>query len=140
MKGLLKEFKEFAVRGNALDLAVAVVVGGAFGKIISSLVADIITPLLGFATGGVDFKKLTLTLREAHDALPAIMLTYGAFLQTLFDFIIVATALFVVLKLINTVRKRFEREKSTASPTEKPYQERLLEEIRDLLKTGRQGS
>lgn len=129
---LLKEFREFAMRGNVMDLAIGVVIGTAFGKIVSSLVGDIITPLLGVITGGVDFKKLAIELPGFTEA--PLLLTYGAFLQALFDFLVIALALFFVLKGMNTLKRRFEKEKAKQPPAEKPYQERLLEEIRDLLK------
>lgn len=137
MRGILKEFREFAMRGSVIDLAVGVVVGTAFGKIVSSLVADIVTPLLALITGGSEFKNLSLTLRAATADMPAVTLGYGTLIQAMLDFVVIALALFLFLKLINTLRKQFEREKAQAKPAEKPYQERLLEEIRDLLKEGK---
>src|SRR5690606_13386120 len=94
--GFLSEFRNFAVKGNALELAIAVVVGGAFGRIVSSLVADIIMPLAALFTGGAEFRHLTWTLREAEGAEPAVVLGYGTFLQNIFDFLIVAFAIFLV--------------------------------------------
>lgn len=134
-RGVLKEFRTFAVKGNAFELAIAVVVGGAFGKIVSSLVADIITPTLALITGGADFKSLELTLRAATDTTPAVVLTYGAFLQSIFDFLLIALSIFLVFKLFSAARRRMFREEETKeeAPHEKPAQERLLEEIRDLL-------
>ena len=117
----LKEFREFAVRGNVVDMAVGVIIGGAFGKIVSSLVGDVVMPVLGILTGGVDFKDLKITLA------PAVTLNYGAFIQNVFDFIIIAFAIFMMIKGINKVKKPVEEVKG-------PSQEELLAEIRDLLK------
>lgn len=138
-RGLLQEFKGFAIKGNALELAIGVVVGAAFGKIISSLVADIITPTIALITGSADFKHLALTLREATGDTPAVVLTYGAFLQSVFDFFFIAVSIFVVFKILSSARKRLfvQEEAKEVPPHEKPAQERLLEEIRDLLKAGR---
>jgi large conductance mechanosensitive channel len=135
-RGVLKEFQSFAVKGNAFELAVAVVVGGAFGKIVSSFVADIITPSLAVFTGGADFKNLSVILRKAEGEMPAVVLTYGAFMQAVFDFLIIALAIFMVVKLLSSARQRlFVQEEAKQVPQyEKPAQERLLEEIRDLLK------
>jgi large conductance mechanosensitive channel len=138
-RGVLQEFKSFAVKGNAFELAIAVVVGGAFGKIVSSLVSDIITPTLAFVTGGADFKHLSLVLREAAGDTPAVVLNYGAFLQTIFDFFFIAFSIFMVFKLLASARQRLfvQEEAKEVPPHEKPAQERLLEEIRDLLKQGK---
>lgn len=134
--GLLSEFRRFALRGNALELAIAVVVGAAFGRIVTSLVADVITPLMAFITGGAEVRHLALTLREAAGEGSAVTLTYGTFLQHIFDFLFVALFIFLVFKLLSSARNRlFRREEAGAVPAqEKPAQERLLEEIRDLLK------
>lgn len=132
----LTEFKEFALRGNVVDLAIGIVIGAGFGKIVSSLVADLITPALGFMLGGVDFKELSLSIRKAHDGMPALTLNYGAFLQTIFDFVIIAFVLFLVIKGMNTLKRRFEREQKTGEAP-KPADIALLEEIRDLLKEKR---
>ena len=129
----LTEFKEFALRGNVVDLAIGIVIGAGFGKIVSSLVADLITPVLGLALGGVDFKNLSFTLREAREGVQAITITYGTFLQSVFDFIIIAFALFLVIKGMNTLKRRFEREQKTGEAP-KSADIALLEEIRDLLK------
>ena len=129
----LTEFKEFALRGNVVDLAIGIVIGAGFGKIVSSLVADLITPVLGLALGGVDFKNLSFTIKEAREGVQAITITYGAFLQSVFDFIIIAFALFLVIKGMNTLKRRFEREQKTGEAP-KPADIALLEEIRDLLK------
>ncbi len=135
--GMIKEFKEFAMRGNVLDMAVGVVMGGAFGKIVSSVVADVIMPPVGLLVGGVNFSDLKLTLKQAAiDAagteIPAVTLNYGSFLQTIFDFIIVAFAIFLFVKAINTMRKK--EEAAPAVPPAPSKEEELLTEIRDLLK------
>ncbi|RZS97328.1 large-conductance mechanosensitive channel protein MscL [Cecembia calidifontis] len=135
--GLLKEFKEFAVKGNVVDLAVAVIIGGAFGKIVSSFVNDIIMPPLGVLLGGVDFKDLALTIREAYttDAgvdMPAVVLSYGNFIQNVVDFLIIAFVIFMAIKGMNSLKKK--KEEAPAPPPAPPKSEVLLEEIRDLLK------
>ena len=129
---MLKEFKAFAVRGNVVDMAVGIIIGAAFGKIVSSAVADIVTPPLGLLIGGVDFSDLAITLRDAVDTQPAVVLSYGKFLQTAFDFTIVAFAVFLLVKGINHL-KRKEAEAPSAPPTPSK-EELLLTEIRDLLK------
>jgi large conductance mechanosensitive channel len=129
--GILKEFREFAMRGNVVDLAVGVIIGAAFGKIVSSLVADIIMPPLGLLIGGVDFKQFHLVLREAKDNLPAVVINYGSFLQNVFDFVIVAFAIFMAIKLMNKMRRKAE---DPATPPAPSAEEKLLTEIRDLLK------
>ena len=126
----ISEFKAFAVRGNVVDLAVGVVIGAAFGKIVSSFVADIVMPPLGLAIGGVDFSKLAVVLKESADPTKVVALRYGAFLQTLFDFVIIAFAIFLVVKLINRMRATQETPTEPPGPT---AQEVLLTEIRDLL-------
>ncbi len=126
---ILKEFKEFAIKGNVIDLAVGVIIGGAFGKIVSSLVADIVTPLLGLALRNIDFKNLQVVLRSAEGAAPALTLNYGMFIQNLIDFLIVSVAIFAVVKAINTFRKKRE----ALPPPMPPKQEQLLTEIRDIL-------
>ncbi|WP_054181086.1 large-conductance mechanosensitive channel protein MscL [Trabulsiella odontotermitis] len=129
---LLKEFREFAMRGNVVDLAVGVIIGAAFGKIVSSLVADIIMPPLGLLIGGVDFKQFAWTLRPAVGDIPAVVMHYGVFIQNIFDFIIVAFAIFMAIKLMNKLRRNNEVEaKEPPAPTK---EEVLLSEIRDLLK------
>lgn len=132
---IFKEFREFAMRGNVVDLAVGVIIGAAFGKIVSSLVADIIMPPLGLLIGGVDFKQFSLVLRQAHDNVPAVMMNYGSFLQTVFDFMIIAIAIFIAVKLMNKMRRSAEAE--PAAPKEPSSEEKLLTEIRDLLKNQR---
>jgi large conductance mechanosensitive channel len=128
---ILKEFKEFAVKGNVIDLAVGVIIGGAFGKIVSSFVSDVVMPPLGLLTSGVDFKDLAATLRAAEGDKPAVLLKYGVFLQSIFDFFLVAMAIFVAVKLINRLKR--EEEAKPAAPPEPTKQELLLTEIRDLL-------
>ena len=130
--GFAKEFRDFAVRGNVVDMAVGIIIGAAFGKIVTSVVADVVTPPLGLLIGGVDFADLTFTLREAIADKPAIVLAYGKFLQACFDFAIVAFAVFLLVKGINHL-KRKEAEQPTLPPAP-GKEELLLTEIRDLLK------
>ena len=127
--GMMKEFKEFAMRGNVVDMAVGIIIGAAFGKIVSSVVADVIMPPIGLLLGGVDFSDLAIVLQAAVDQTPAVTLNYGKFIQTVIDFLIIAFAVFFVVKGINTF-KRKEEEK----PAEPPKEQVLLAEIRDLLK------
>jgi large conductance mechanosensitive channel len=134
---MLQEFKEFAVRGNVIDMAVGVVMGGAFGKIISALVERVINPPLGLLMGRVDFSRLTLVLQEKSDARPEVAIQYGAFLTAVIDFVFVAWGVFVMVKVINRVR-RLQAEKPAPSPAAPPAptrEEQLLIEIRDLLKS-----
>ncbi len=119
---IVKEFREFAVKGNAIDLAVGVIIGAAFGKIVASLVADIVMPLLGTILGGLDFTNLQVQVGQAK-------ILYGKFLQTCVDFVIIAWAIFLAIKVMNRLHRREE-----AAPAAPPRQEVLLEEIRDLLK------
>ena len=135
---MIQEFKAFAMRGNVVDLAVGVVIGGAFGAIVTSLVGDLIMPVVGVLTGGVDFSKAALVLKEgvaasadgSVKAVPAVLLGYGKFIQTILNFIIVAFAIFMLVKGINATKKK---EEAAAPPAPNP-QEVLLAEIRDLLK------
>lgn len=129
---VLKEFREFAVKGNVVDLAVGVVVGAAFGKIVSSFVEDVVMPPLGLLVGGVSFGDLAIRLKEAVGATPPVLWKYGKFIQTCFDFAIIAFAIFMVVKLINRMKR--EEPATPAAPPAPPRQEVLLEEIRDLLK------
>ena len=129
---IVKEFREFAVKGNVVDMAVGIIIGAAFGKIVSSLVSDVVTPPLGYIIGGVDFTKLAVTMPAMREGAEAVTLRYGVFLQALFDFIIVAFAIFVAVKAINRL-KRKEAVAPSLPPTP-TKQEQLLEEIRDLLK------
>ena len=126
---IIKEFKEFAVKGNVVDLAVGIIIGGAFGKIVSSLVQDVVMPPIGVIIGGVDFSNLKLTLKAAQEGATAVTLNYGAFLQAVIDFTIVAFAVFILVKAINTLKKQ-----QAAVPTPPSNQEVLLTEIRDILK------
>jgi large conductance mechanosensitive channel len=127
---LIKEFKEFAMKGNVVDMAVGVIVGAAFGKIVTSLVGDVIMPPIGLLIGGVDFSSLSVVIQEAVEGSPAVTINYGKFLQTLIDFIIIAFAIFMALKGINKL-KRPEAPAAAPGPT---VDQQLLTEIRDLLK------
>lgn len=129
---MVQEFKTFAMRGNVVDLAVGVVIGAAFGKIVSSLVADIVMPVLGLVVGGIDFSDMAITLKAAEGDAPAVLLSYGKFVQVTFDFIIVAFAIFMVVKGINAMKRK--EEEAPAAPPEPSAEEVLLGEIRDLLK------
>lgn len=128
---ILQEFKKFAMRGNVVDMAVGIIIGGAFGKIVSSFVGDVIMPPLGIIIGGVDFSDLVITLKAAVDGQPAVVLAYGKFLQTVIDFLIIAFAIFMGIKAMN---KLTHAEENKAEEPAKPSQEDLLAEIRDLLK------
>ncbi len=128
----MKEFKEFAVKGNAVDMAVGIIIGAAFGKIISSLVADVIMPPIGVLVGGVDFTKLAVILKEKVGDVPAVTLNYGNFIQSVVDFTIIAFAIFLVVKLINNLKK--QEAAAPVAPPEPTKEELLLTEIRDLLK------
>jgi len=142
--GLLKEFKDFAMRGNVIDMAVGVIIGGAFGKIVSSIVADVIMPPIGLLIGGVNFTDLKIVLRQAEiingvEKTAAVTLNYGNFAQVIFDFLIIAFCIFMVIKGINklsTIKKKKEVEAATeaTTPPAPTNEEILLTEIRDLLK------
>jgi large conductance mechanosensitive channel len=125
---MLQEFKSFAMKGNVVDLAVGVIIGAAFGKIVASLVEDVIMPLVGTLLGGVNFSGLAVTVGSAT-------LKYGKFIQTCLDFLIIAWAIFLIVKLINRLKREEEAPAAPAAPAVPPRQEVLLEEIRDLLKT-----
>ncbi len=129
---MTQEFKEFAAKGNVVDMAVGVIIGTAFGKIVSSFVADVVMPPIGILVGGVDFSKLAVTLQEATATAPAVVISYGKFIQTLVDFIIIAGVIFLVVKGINSMKRKAEA--APAAPAAPPAQEVLLTEIRDLLK------
>jgi len=129
---MLKEFKEFAVKGNAIDMAVGIIIGASFGKIVSSFVADVIMPPIGVLIGGVDFTKLALTIKETVGDAPAVTLNYGNFIQSIVDFTIIAFAIFMAVKIINNLKKK----EAEAAP-EPSKEELLLTEIRDLLKAGK---
>ena len=131
----ISEFKEFAMRGNVIDMAVGVVIGGAFGKIVSSLVGDVIMPVVGAITGGVNFTDLKLTLKEAAEGAPAVTINYGSFIQTMVDFLIIAFCIFCVIKALNTLKNKLPKEEEAAPvEPETPADIALLTEIRDLLK------
>ena len=115
---MMKEFREFAMRGNVVDMAVGIIIGGAFGKIVSSLVADVIMPPIGLLLGGVDFSNLVITLKQAVGDVPAVTLNYGVFINTVLDFIIIAFAIFMVIKGMNKM-KRKEEPKPAPAPTTK---------------------
>lgn len=133
---IVKELKEFMTRGNVVDMAVGVIIGGAFGKIVSSLVSDVIMPPIGMLLSGVNFSELKLVLKhatiEAGQEIPAVTVNYGVFLQTTIDFIIISTVIFFAIKGINTLRKK--QEEAPATPPAPTKEEELLTEIRDLLK------
>lgn len=129
---VIQEFKEFAIKGNVVDMAVGIIIGAAFGKIVSSFVGDVIMPPIGVLLGGVDFTNLALTVKEASGDLPAVVIGYGKFLQTVIDFTIIALAVFVGVKFINTLKKK--EEEAPKAPPAPSTQEVLLMEIRDILK------
>mgnify|MGYP000847373456 CR=1 FL=1 len=134
----IKEFKEFAVKGNVVDMAVGIIIGAAFGKIVTSLVNDVIMPPIGWLIGGVDFSDLAVTLPAVIEGNPEVTIAYGKFIQTLIDFGIVAFAIFMVIKLINRLkRKEAEAPAAPEAPPEPSKEEQLLTEIRDLLKQNR---
>ena len=136
--GLLTEFKEFAMKGNVIDMAVGVVIGGAFGKIVTSLVNDIIMPLISVVTGNIDFSNLQYvhSYVNAAGAKAEIVVKYGAFMNTIIDFLIVAFCIFMVIKVMNSTKKKFEKEEESKEVEEVKVDENteLLKEIRDLLK------
>ncbi len=134
MGKLLKEFKDFAIKGNVMDMAIGVIIGGAFGKIVSSFVSDIIMPLIGLLVGGVDFTNWKWVLSPANEALgkAEVALTYGNFIQVVFDFLIIAWCIFLVVKAINKAKK--PKEEPAPEPPATPEDIQLLREIRDSLK------
>ena len=129
---MMSEFKDFAMRGNVVDMAVGIIIGAAFGKIVSSFVADVVMPPIGVLIGGVDFTNLAITIQEATAEAEAVTIKYGAFLQTVFDFLIIAFAIFMAIKVMNSLKKK--EEEAPAAPPEPSAEEKLLTEIRDLLK------
>ena len=129
---MMQEFKSFAMRGNVVDMAVGIIIGGAFGKIVSSFVKDVIMPPIGMLIGGVDFGDLAITLKEAVGETPAVLISYGAFIQTLLDFVIIAFAIFMGIRAMNSLKKK--EEEKPAAPPAPSKEEVLLTEIRDLLK------
>ncbi len=131
MMGMMSEFKDFAMRGNVMDMAVGIIIGGAFGKIVSSFVNDILMPPLGLAMGNVNFADLAVQLAEKGADGKPVLWKYGAFIQTTVDFIIIAFAIFLMVKWMNSLKK--EEEAAPETPPEPPAEEKLLTEIRDLL-------
>ncbi len=129
--GIVKEFKSFAMRGNVMDMAVGIVIGVAFGKIVTSLVNDVIMPPIGLLMGGVDFSHLAVTLKAAVGGEPAVALRYGMLINTIIDFLIVVFAIFLVVKGMNALK----RKKEEAPPPPPPVQEMLLRDIRDILRS-----
>lgn len=128
---MLKEFRDFAMKGNVVDLAVGVIIGGAFGKIVSSVVNDIIMPFLGLLTGGIDLSGLKYIIREGVDGVPPLAIRYGMFLQSVIDFVIIAFSIFIFIKVLMKLKKEEKSEVAPAAPKEEVV---LLSEIRDLLK------
>ena len=128
----VKEFKEFAIKGNVMDMAVGVIIGGAFGKIVTSLVGDVLMPIIGIFTGGIDFSGLAITIGSAE-------IKYGMFIQNIFDFLIIALCIFMMIKGINSLKKK-EKETPAAepAPAEPSNEEKLLAEIRDILQQKQQ--
>ncbi|HQI40993.1 MAG: large-conductance mechanosensitive channel [Ignavibacteriales bacterium UTCHB2] len=129
---MIKEFKEFAMRGNVVDMAVGIIIGGAFGKIVSSFVTDVIMPPIGILLGGMDFSKLSITIKEGSEGVEPVLLNYGVFINTVIDFLIIAFAIFMAIKAMNSLKKK--QEEAPAAPPEPPADVKLLTEIRDLLK------
>lgn len=126
--GMLSEFKDFAIKGNMIDMAVGFIMGGAFGTVVQSLVKDVIMPPVGLAMGGVDFSKLKIPLTDK------VAINYGAFINSFISFLILAFCVFILVKGVNTAKKRFEKEKEAEAAASPPKQEVLLEEIRDALR------
>ena len=132
--GLLKEFKEFALKGNVMDMAVGVIIGGAFGKIVSSLVDDIIMPLVGGLIGDTKFNELNILIKEGSEGVDPVTWNYGAFIQNCVDFLIVALCIFFMVKAINKLTAKKEEAPAPEAPAEPSAEEKLLAEIRDLLR------
>ena len=129
---MMSEFKSFAMRGNVVDMAVGIVIGGAFGKIVSSFVSDVLMPPIGMMMGGVDFKDLAITLQAATEEVAAVTINYGAFIQTVLDFVIIAFAIFMVVRAMNNMKKK--EEAAPEAPPKPSAEVELLTEIRDSLK------
>ena len=129
---MIQEFKTFAMRGNVVDMAVGIIVGGAFGKIVSSFVADVIMPPIGILIGGVDFSNLAIVIKEAAGDVAAVTINYGAFVQTVIDFLIIAFAIFMAIKAMNSLKKK--KKETPEEPPAPSNEEILLTEIRDLLR------
>ena len=129
---MMSEFKSFAMKGNVMDMAVGIIIGGAFGKIVASFVNDVLMPPIGMLLGGVDFAKLAFTLKAATAEVPAVTLNYGSFIQAVVDFLIIAFAIFMMVKQMNRMKK--QEEAAPAAPPAPSNEEVLLTQIRDLLK------
>lgn len=129
---MIKEFKDFAMKGNVVDMAVGIIIGGAFGKISSSFVADVLMPPIGMMLGGMDFSKMAITLKPGSEGVEPVLLKYGVFINTTIDFLIIAFAIFMVVKGMNSLKKK--QEEAPAAPPEPSTDVKLLTEIRDLLK------
>ncbi|MEO0730115.1 MAG: large-conductance mechanosensitive channel protein MscL [Pseudomonadota bacterium] len=134
--GIVSEFKEFAIKGNMVDMAVGIIIGGAFGTIVTSLVKDVIMPPIGLAMGGVDFSAIKIPLAEAAEGTEAVSINIGTFINNCISFLIVAFAVFILVKAINSMKRKAEEEEE-AAPAEPPKSEVLLEQIRDELKAQR---
>ena len=132
---MMKEFKDFAVKGNVVDMAVGIIIGGAFGKIVSSIVGDVILPPIGLLIGGVDFSSLAVTLKQAAGDAEAVVISYGKFIQTVVDFVIIAFAIFLAVKGLNRLKRK--QAEAPAAPPAPSKEEILLAEIRDLLRDRR---
>lgn len=143
MSKILKEFQEFALRGNVVDMAIGIIIGGAFGTIVKSLVNDVLMPPIGLLLGGIDFTNIFTTLKgpaeatlEAAKKAGAVTINWGLFINSMISFLIVAFCVFLIIKAMNEMKKRLEeKDQEAAAPAEPPRQEVLLEEIRDLLKS-----
>ena len=132
--GMLSEFKEFAMKGNVMDMAIGIVIGAAFGKIVSSFVDDVLMPPVGLLLGGTDFTELGTVLKEGVGDEPDVVLAWGAFIQTTLDFLIIAFAIFMVVKVMNRMQRKEEKKAEKDAEPKLPNDEKLLMEIRDLLK------
>lgn len=131
---MMSEFKDFAMRGNVVDMAVGIIIGGAFGKIVSSFVNDVLMPPIGVAIGGVEFSSLSMTIQEAAGDAAAVTINYGSFLQTVIDFLIIAFAIFMAIKAMNSMQRQEEAPEAPAEPPKPSNEEVLLTEIRDALR------
>jgi len=134
--GLVKEFREFAIKGNVVDMAVGIIIGAAFGKIVTSLVQDVIMPPIGMLVGGMDFSDLGIRLRSKTDTDPGVVIAVGKFINTTIDFVIVALAVFLLIKAINTARQKFEKAQPPPAPPAPKEEVLLLTQIRDALQRG----
>lgn len=132
--GVVKELKDFMMRGNVVDMAVGIIIGGAFGKIVSSLVSDVVMPPIGVILGGVNFSDLKIIIKEAADGVAAVSINYGAFIQTVIDFVVISTVIFFAIKGMNSLRSKKEEVAPAETPPAPSKEELLLTEIRDLLK------